>query len=1513
MRTRLNVPRKIQSLFVVMFLCASLAARGQTVGAKAVAWGDNSRGQTNVPASVTNALAIAAGGYHCLALRPGGRVTAWGFNVFGQSTVPATLTNAVAIAAGYEHSLALKSDGTLAAWGVNSSGQTTIPAAATNVMGIAAGMSHTLAVTSNGTVIAWGGNNFGQINVPAGLSNVVAVAAGANLSLALLTNGTVVAWGQYTNVPAGLMNVTAIAAGGSASLALKSDGTVTVWGDNTYGQTNVPPGLSNVVSVSAGSQHVLTLRNDGTVVIWGANGSGQTNTPPGLNNFSGISGGYLFTLALVNDGPVTFLSPPPSQAVYPGQTALFAPPFLGAAPMTYQWLQNGTNAANGTNGSLTITNAQFADAGNYQLVVSNTYGAVTSAVAVLTVNTPAPLLTAQPANSFVLQNSNALLTASAMGLPPVSYQWYFNGSIIPDATNLTLVITNAVLTNEGDYSIGVSNAYGTAVSSNAFLNVVDIAEALGATNLVWINGSRPPWFPETSNTLDGFAAEAGPVAFGSSVGLLTTVTGPGTLSFAWQTSGSAEIIFFSAGPPATLSFPSWTTSTFYLGSGIHDLSWSAQNPFGGPNSTAFIDKVTYTSGPTPVFISSEPASHTNAAGNNTTFSVGAAGTPPFGYQWYFDNLAISGGTQASLTVTNIQTNNVGVYNVVVTNGYGSAVSSNATLNVTNAPPTLTAQPANTLVFTGGSATLSGSAIGSFPISYLWLFNGSPIYNATNSSLTIGNAQSANVGNYSLAASNAFGFITSSNASLGIYTIADLASALDSPTLAWTTTNVPWFPETNITHDGISAAQSGFVSGSQSSTLQTLVSGPATVTFWWKVSCDSSWMSLAFSLGGSIQNAISGTVDWQQVTNYIGPGSQKLQWNLYPVHNVQAGGTAWLDQVQVSSGGTAPAIATNPRSTTNSAGTTASFSVSGVGTPPFFYQWLFGGTDVAGATNSVLTLNNIQTNNAGIYDVIVSNAFGASLSANATLVVNPSGPIITAQSTSQSAAVNGSVTLAISVQGSSPFIYQWYFDGASIAGATTASLPLTELQSTNSGNYYVIVTNNYGAATSSIIALEVIETAVKEFWAAGTAPPYSTPLGLSNVVAIAAGDVHTAALRNDGTVTTWGLNTYGQTNEPIGLSNVLAISAGSYHTVALKADGTVAVWGDNSFGQLSVPSGLSNVLAVAAGNNDTFALKSDGTVVGWGSNITGQTNIPAGLNNVVAAAAGFEDGFAIKSDGSVVQWGQQIPWYQNGALQYLTVAPGMSNITAMGVGTFSAWTLQTDGTVLGWGFDGPAGFSSVTTLSVAGDGDSRNDYVLVLKNDGTVAIGGAALSGYTPYIPASPSNVVAVATGTNHAVVLLNDGTPRVPQPLYNRIVYTSETVVFSSGAVGSAPMDFQWQYSGTNFAGATNYYLVLTNVPFSAAGAYGCIVSNPLGTVTNSCNLTVLRSTPQFSSSGSLSSAGFAGELDHLSGHGDVIVFASTDLVNWVPIFTNAPVTGSLQFLDSGATSQSRFYRAVEQ
>lgn len=450
---------------VVTSAVAEVALNGNSV----VAWGTNNFGKTNVPFAF-DALAVAGGFDHSLALRADGTIAAWGTPSFGVTTVPEGATNAIAIAAGTRHNLALKSDGKVVAWGDSSAGKTTVPAGLSNVRAVGAGDSFSLALKSDGQVTQWGS----LAAAPAGLSNVVAVAAGYTHALAAKLDGTLLTWGSSAPaVPAGLTNTVAVAAGNGFSLALQADGTARAWGSNNHGQTNVPPGLSNVVALSAGGYAAHALKADGTFVTWGRNVAGLTNPPPGLSNVIQTTGGELHSLALVGSAdPAMVRQPAPTNFALVGNRVLLSAGAISAAPLHVQWRHNGTNLIGATNASLILPAAQPANSGTYSATFSNGFGLATSANAFLLVTGAPPAILAQPTSVTNYGGETVVFQITASGTAPLTYQWRKNNAPLAAATNDALALTALRRTNQGDYSIVVSNQFGGITSSNATLRVL---------------------------------------------------------------------------------------------------------------------------------------------------------------------------------------------------------------------------------------------------------------------------------------------------------------------------------------------------------------------------------------------------------------------------------------------------------------------------------------------------------------------------------------------------------------------------------------------------------------------------------------------------------------------------------------------------------------------------------------------------------------------------------------------------------------------------------------------------------------------------------------------------------------------------------------------------------------------------------------------------------------------------------------------------------------------------------
>ena len=254
--------------------------------------------------------------------------------------------------------------------------------------------------------------------------------------------------------------------------------------------------------------------------------------------------------------------------------------------------------------------------------------------------------------------------------------------------------------------------------------------------------------------------------------------------------------------------------------------------------------------------------------------------------------------------------------------------------------------------------------------------------------------------------------------------------------------------------------------------------------------------------------------------------------------------------------------------------------------------------------------------------------------------------------------------------------------------------------------------------------------------------------------VAAGRNHTCAVRANGTVSCWGSNDSGQIGDgtsginrlsPVavsGLSNAVAIAAGDAHTCALMAGGTVRCWGLNTSGQLgngtfsssSIPipvSNLTNVVAIAAGggigNSHTCALLANGTVRCWGANGSGQVGdgttsvrtspVPVrvhglftdfNLFNAVSIAVGEFHSCALLADGNARCWGANgSGQLGNGTLTpqlTATLVTGLTDVVALAGGNTHTCALLVNSMARCWGGNllGQLGNNTTTPQSLPGD-------------------------------------------------------------------------------------------------------------------------------------------------------------------------------------------------------------------
>lgn len=506
-----------------------------------------------------------------------------------------------------------------------------------------------------------------------------------------------------------------------------------------------------------------------------------------------------------NVPPAITLQPPTTRTADEGTSVTLTATAFGSPTLAYQWTKNGTNLLGKTTTNLTFGSAQISDSGNYALVVTNNYGAVTSVVCALTVQAGPPIILASPQPASRYAGGTVTFGVQGGGSAPLSYQWLSNGTNLLGQTATNLILSPLSLAQAGNYSCRVTNAQGAVTSSVALLTVVPtptspypvavladspmaywrLGESSGATAFDYVGGLNGYYTNATlGQTGYAFTDTNKAVQFGPSAPSL--VGGISGIDFATNSSGVTSFTleaWVKAGPQTSDS------SVITKGTGAGGEQFNLD--FGAGGNFRFFVR--------------------NAAGNAQLLNSAVAPDGNWkhvvavcdgvnGYlQLYFDGTlvsqaGISGGVksvpqpmtigcrQSGTSAFDLQldglVDDVAVYNYALD---GTKVYNHYSARyVANTAPVIGVQPAPTTNYVSLAANFNVEAGGPDFLSYQWQFNNNDIPGATLPTLTVSPLETASAGNYRVIVANGFGSVTSSVAALTVLqppTTLNLSSAL----------------------------------------------------------------------------------------------------------------------------------------------------------------------------------------------------------------------------------------------------------------------------------------------------------------------------------------------------------------------------------------------------------------------------------------------------------------------------------------------------------------------------------------------------------------------------------------------------------------------------------------------------------------------------------------------------------------------------------------------------------------
>jgi PKD repeat protein len=1052
-----------------------------------------------------------------------------------------------------------------------------------------------LPTAANITVL--GGTN---ILCPGGTIQLVANGAQPGVSYQWQLNGVDVFNATNSTLGATVAGVYTVIVGNANNCTAGSSNSVTLQGASAAtatisagGPTSFCTGGSVLLTATSGAGLTYQWYKDGNIL------NGESN-----QSYTASSSGF-YTVAVTLNGQCTstssatqvIVNPYPTASITPDGATTFCPGSSvnlfanNGSNLSYNWYFNSTNLFNGA------ASLNASAAGTYTLYVTNGFNCTSNANITIT-HLAAPIATATPTGTTSLCSGQTVVINANTG-SGLSYQWYNGANALLNQTSSSYTASAT-----GNYHVVVTNSNNCSTTSNS----VDISVIANPTASI--------------STVNSTAFCAGGTA------TLFANTGTG-LTHQWQLNGN------DINGAVSSSYAASATGVYTCKVTLNGNCFSISNPISILVNTlpaAAISPV----GPVDICPGSTLQLHANT-GNGLS------------YAWYWNGF-YTGNTSSTYDATI-----AGSYSVVVTNTNNCANSSNSvTINMLSAPSPVINAIGNTTICPGNSVVLSANS-GS-GITHQWNLNGQAIANATGPNYTASAS-----GDYSVTEIGSNTCSSTSSATTVTVLTGPAASISNSTPLTFceggsvnlvansgTGLSYQWYFNGNIITTAIAqnynATQSGNYSvqvtlngncsATSSAVLVTVNPNPVAVitpsgptTF-----CSGNSITLLANSGNYNYNwYINSNNQFSNTSSFIAGADATYTLSIQDVSTSCSGSTS----IDITVNALPNAVITPLGNTTICSN--AQVILQANNAAGYSFQWTLDGNNINGAIGQ-----NYIANQAGNYNVTITNSNSCSNTSNAVEIVVDAAPVASINANGNTTFCAGG-NVPISANTGVGLTYQWLLNNTEINGATSSNI-----YPNSSGDYSCIVTLNGGCAdTSNVIAVTVN-------------PAPAANINYSGSTTFCAGTgllLH--ASTGSGFNYEWFINgfTTGVTS-----FNYNATSSGNYIVKVTNGNGCFAYSSPVSI----TVNPLPNVGVVASGNTNICPGNTVTLIAPLDNNVTYQwavdgNNIPFATNNdLLVDAMGYYsvtavNGFNCSASSSptfvYVNGGSNAPVYATGPISF----------------------------------------------------------------------------------------------------------------------------------------------------------------------------------------------------------------------------------------------------------------------